>query len=79
MNKKDEDKKSAELQVLDAKRYQKEKEKEAALKQKRLRIAFIRSYQMALTLMFWLWEIQLAQVLAQKQMGNSGLNSYKRI
>lgn len=35
MNKKDEDKKSAELQVLDAKRYQKEKEKEAALKQKK--------------------------------------------
>lgn len=40
MNKKDEDKKSAELQVLDAKRYQKEKEKEAALKQKKAEDSF---------------------------------------
>lgn len=33
MNKKDEDKKSAELQALNAKLYQEEQEKEAALKQ----------------------------------------------
>lgn len=40
MNKKDEDKKSAELQALDAKRYQEEQEKEAALKQKKAEDSF---------------------------------------
>lgn len=40
MNKKDEDKKSAELQALNAKLYQEEQEKEAALKQKKAEDSF---------------------------------------
>ena len=40
MNKKDEDKKSAELQVLNAKLYQEEQEQEAALKQKKAEDSF---------------------------------------
>lgn len=40
MNKKDEDKKSAELQALNAKLYQEEEEKAAALKQKEANDSF---------------------------------------
>ena len=40
MNKKDEDKKSAELQALNAKLYQEEQEQEAALKQKKAEDSF---------------------------------------
>ncbi len=67
MNKKDEDKKSAELRAMNAKLYQEEQEKEAALKQKKAKILFIRSYQMVLTSIFWLWEIQSVRVWHRKR------------
>lgn len=79
MNKKDEDKKSAELRAMNAKLYQEEQEKEAALKQKKAEDSFYQKLSDVLTLMFWLWEIQSVRVLVQKQMCNSGLNSYNPI
>lgn len=79
MNKKDEDKKSAELQALNAKLYQEEQEKEAALKQKKAEDSFYQKLSDGFDVNVLVVGDSIGAVLAQKQMGSSGLNSYKHI